>query len=126
MQKWKKQQSGMSKSIELTLEEVETYLESKYTQSSVENLIDEAMGDYLDPGWEGEFETEYDAYQEQGHGEAEDQITTEICNDIFTKFYPEYPHTNFEQRQLLHNMYDQSTGEELSDTIKRLFEILDV
>ena len=115
----------MSKSIEITLEEVEKYLNENYTDIQIDELVDDVKGDYLDQDWEDEFENEYEAYQEQGRGEAENHVRRDIENDLFNYFYKDFPQTNHEQRQLLYAMYEQSTGEQMWDTINRIFENLD-
>lgn len=115
----------MSLSIELTLEEVEKYLKESYDEEKVLELVEDVIPDYLDQDWEEDFEDEHEAYQEQGRGEAESHVRTDIENDIFKKFYSDFPFSTNEQRTLVYSMYKSSTGEELWETINRIFDCLD-
>ena len=40
--------------------------------------VDEAIPDFLNSDWEDEFEDIYEAYEEQGRGEAESQVLREV------------------------------------------------
>jgi hypothetical protein len=44
--------------------------------------IDDAKEDYLEMGWDEEYDSAEEAYAEQGHGEAECQVLMEHAQDI--------------------------------------------
>lgn len=52
------------------------YITNKYTENDYIYALDEEInsGDWLDEDWADEFESHYEAYTEQGRGEAEDAV----------------------------------------------------
>ena len=48
------------------------------TEDDVKRRIDAAIPDFVGPGWEDEFDDIFEAYAEQGRGEAESQVLKEI------------------------------------------------
>jgi len=74
------------------------------SEETVYQSLDEVIPDFLDEGWEDDFENEYEAYQEMGRGEAEHRVlssliiktkneivlTFEEFNDILTLLYEHY------------------------------------
>lgn len=76
--------------MEKTLGAVKEYLEKNYDEDELTSSVDEVISDYIDDGWEDDFDSEYDAYQEQGRGEAELQVTTGIYEEILKKLDMDY------------------------------------
>lgn len=59
-------------------EQIALLIRTQYSEDRVIELVDDAIPEYLDDGWEEEFESEHDAYQEQGRGEAEGHVLQEM------------------------------------------------
>lgn len=76
--------------LQLTEESIKNYLEKNYQEDSIVSDVDEAKLDFLDEGWEDEFDDEHDAYMETGRGEAESQVRMQIEKDILGKLNIEY------------------------------------
>jgi len=59
-------------------------IRDRFDESEVMGMYDEELtgGGWLDEGWEDEFESEIDAYQEQGRGEAEDAVIDQIIQSV--------------------------------------------
>jgi len=100
--------------MELTLDSVKEFLTKNYNEDSIVSDIDEAMADYLNDDWEDEYEDEYEAYQETGRGEAESQVRMGIEKEILEHYSVSY------------DEYEETTGECIWDTIKGVYEPLDV
>jgi len=98
----------------LTKEQVIDFLKEKYTDEKIQSEIDERMPDYLDDDWRDDFEDEYSAYQEQGRGETESSIVNEIGEEIFSYF------------KITDLQYENTIGESVYQTIRSVFEVLDV
>lgn len=112
----------------VTKEEVVEYINGNYNEDDVHSSVSEAITDYLDEDWEDEFEDEQSAYDEQGRGEAEDQVKREMYEDIFTHFYSEDGYNkdrSVEDNQVYFDRYRQQTGEEVWETIHGVFDFLD-
>ena len=90
-----------------------TYLKGEYEQSELEFRVQEATHNYLDDGWEEEFEDEEEAYRETGRGEAESEVREEIQQDLLGRM------------KLTHQEYNEFVGEDVWDTISEVFEFLD-
>jgi hypothetical protein len=111
---------------ELDILEVEKFFLKKYKEGDeLEDRVTEEKQNFLDEDWEEKYESIDEAYDETNHGEAEDVVIHDLCNEVFEHFFPNYPRTTLEQKTLLHTMYLHLTQEELSDTIKRLYPFLD-
>lgn len=52
------------------------------SEDSVQGQVDELIPEYLDDDWESEFDSAYEAYQEQGRGEAENAVLHTIINSF--------------------------------------------
>lgn len=63
-----------------TAEQILELIKAGWSESDVIDKFDNEVIEWLDDDWEDEFDNEYDAYQEQGRGEAEDVIITEMIN----------------------------------------------
>jgi len=69
-------------SSNINIEEKWEEIKSKWSEEDVISAIDESIPDYLDSDWEDEYDSEYDAYQEQGRGEAEDVVINQIFQSV--------------------------------------------
>ena len=69
-----------------------------YTSQEIYDKIDEAKYSYVNDNWEEEFEDIFDAYNETGRNEAEDEIINEIINNHLSMIG-----INDNQRLLLYN-----------------------
>lgn len=106
-------------SVELTtLEEIEFYLNTVYSESSLASEIDEAKGDYLNEDWQDEFVDEAEAYLETGRGEAENQVRVTIETHILTKIFGK-------DDPRPHDSYSNKFGEAIWETIQRVYPIFD-
>ena len=59
-------------------------IRDRFDESEVMSMYDEELtgGGWLDDGWEDEYESEIDAYQEQGRGEVEDAVIDQIIQSV--------------------------------------------
>jgi len=62
------------------LETIFDDIKSGHTQEDVQSNISEAVYDFVDDGWEEDFDDEHAAYAETGRGEAESDIITDLIN----------------------------------------------
>ncbi len=99
--------------MEATKESVEEYLRTNYTEDGLTHNVEEAKYNYIDDGWEEEYEDEYEAYQETGRGEAESEVSTGIQDEILKEL------------NLTHDEYHAKVGEHVWDTISSVYEFLD-
>lgn len=60
--------------------EVFELIKVEYSEDIVNTRFDEELCEWVDEGWEDDFETEHDAYQEQGRGEAENVVIEEMID----------------------------------------------
>jgi len=58
----------------------------EYRCSKIAEMVDERIYDYIDNDWEDEFDSEFDAYQEQGRGEAESDVIDMLMGEIENNF----------------------------------------
>jgi len=66
-------------------EDLEKLVEDHITdigEDTIMSEIEDIKPDFLDSNWEEDFDDEYDAYAEQGRGEAESQVLKEHARDI--------------------------------------------
>lgn len=49
-----------------------------FAENDMRLKIEETVPEFLDSGWEDDFEDEYEAYAETGRGEAETQVLEEL------------------------------------------------
>ena len=68
---------SMKKELIKILDEIK----SNNTEESVHNDVDEAKYDFIDVGWEDEFEDIYEAYEETGRDEAESQTLDNLIRN---------------------------------------------
>ncbi|MEK6829857.1 MAG: hypothetical protein AABY15_07090 [Nanoarchaeota archaeon] len=99
--------------LELTEESVIAYLQKNYNEDALISEVDEAKSDFLDDGWEEEFDDEFEAYAETGRGEAESQVRAQIESDVLGKLNIEY----FE--------FEKRVGKTISEIITDIFPVLD-
>lgn len=92
-----------------TAQQILEIIKAGWSESDVIDKFDNEVIEWLDDDWEDEFDNEYDAYQEQGRGEAEDVIIEELIN------WYEFKHNNEQKlelqlmlqvRELIKNNYD--------------------
>lgn len=73
--------------VKLTTEETSQWVEeilSNTNEDDIRGMIDDAMMDYIDDNWseDGDYESEYDWYQDYGRGEAESDVVNQLVNDL--------------------------------------------
>lgn len=70
--------------------EVLAYLKQTFPEDKITELIDDEItsGNWVDSDWDedGEYESEYDWYQEFGNGEAEDAVKNTIEEGVLGHF----------------------------------------
>jgi hypothetical protein len=66
---------------EMTVREVVETITKNNDEADVRGLIDEEMMEWVDDGWEDEFDDLYEAYTEQGRGEAERVVLEQLIKD---------------------------------------------
>lgn len=99
--------------MDATKEAVIEFLKKEYEENDLQFQVEEASRDFLDDGWEEEFEDEYEAHQETGHGEAESQVSVTIQNEILS------------QLDLTYEEYCEKIGEDVWETITSVYDFLD-
>ena len=62
------------------LEKILETIKKEYPELRVCELLDEEIPNWLDEGWEEDFDEPYDAYCEYGNGEAEDAVRHTLIN----------------------------------------------
>jgi hypothetical protein len=67
------------KSLDERLQDICLQIKNKFSEIIICELIDEAIPNYTDSGWEEDFDDIYEWYAECGNGEAEDQVVQDIC-----------------------------------------------
>lgn len=60
--------------------EIFELIKKEYSEDIVGTRFDEEVCEWVDDGWEDDFETELDAYGECGRGEAEGVVIDEMIN----------------------------------------------
>lgn len=101
-------------------QEVVEYLQLKYSETDIDELIDAEItsGNWVDSedleenG--GDYADEYEAYQELGRGEAEDAVRDQIELEVLKHF-------NITKEQY----FQENNEEHLFETIQELFPKLD-
>ena len=74
--------------MDITKELIDAWLDKIWPESRVEADFDEEVcnGNWLDPDWADEADSEYDWYVDHGRGEAEDAVRTSIEKDLCMHF----------------------------------------
>ena len=70
------------------IEDIFKKIKEDYSEERVAMLFDEKVPEWLDGGWEEDFDDAYEAYQEQGRGEAEDEVIGDIIRGSLNRYYP--------------------------------------
>ena len=93
---------------------IATYLDSKYTESDIEEQIDSSInsGNWTQDNWEDEYDSLYECYIETGRGAAETEIRNKLVNEICNNF------------KITCEDYEILTGQYLWDYINSVFPIL--
>ena len=81
------------------IEDITSFILKNYSQGKVDNLIGKKIPEYVDPGWDDEFETEEEWYNEYGQGEAEYDVITEIIQQASRKNNVNLSQTEFADLQ---------------------------
>jgi len=61
------------------------YLQENYTEVKVAEMLDEEIINWVEDGWEDEYESEFDAYVESSRGEAESAIRQALIDQVRAK-----------------------------------------
>jgi len=61
------------------------YLQENYTEVKVAEMLDEEITNWVEDGWEDEYESEFDAYVESSRGEAESAIRQALIDQVRAK-----------------------------------------
>lgn len=101
-------------------QQVIEYLQSEYSETQIDELIDQEIcsGNWVDSedleenG--GDYADEYEAYQELGRGEAEDAVRSQIEAEVLNHF-----------KITLDDYFNQNNEEHLHETIQELYPKLD-
>lgn len=96
-------------------EKILEFLRKNYSEDRVSEMIDEEIysGNWLDEGWQDDFDDEYDAYQECGRGEAEGAVRNDIVSDVEKSL------------SITSDKCFEETGAHICEIIESEFEILD-
>ena len=89
------------------MDELLEFLEKNYSEEKVVEMFDEEILNWVKEDWNEDYETEYDWYIDFRNGEAEDEVISNITNDI---------------RKALPNL---SPAIDIEDVLKEKYEILD-
>ena len=89
------------------MDELLEFLEKNYSEEKVAEMFDEETLNWVEEDWNEDYETEYDWYIDFRNGEAEDEVISNITNDI---------------RKALPNL---SPAIDIKDVLKEKYEILD-
>jgi hypothetical protein len=57
------------------------HITDTFDEAEISEKIDECMPNYIDEDWATEFDDIYEAYDEQGRGEAESQVLGELIRE---------------------------------------------
>lgn len=66
------------------IEEAMNKIKEEYSEDDVAGLLDEEIMNWVEDDWNDDFESEYDWYQDFGHGEAEDVVRNSIIDWYMT------------------------------------------
>jgi len=61
------------------------HLQENYTEIEVAEMLDEEIINWVEDGWEDEYESEFDAYVESSRGEAESAIRQALIDQVRAK-----------------------------------------
>lgn len=76
--------------IESKVKKFANLLIGALSEDAICQEVDEAKPEFLSEGWEDEFDDEFEAYIEQGRGEAEEQVLNKITQGIVEGIASEY------------------------------------
>lgn len=72
----------MTTEVEVPIEQLVTDHIKDIGEDIIMSEIEDVKSDFLDSDWENDFDSEFDAYAEQGRGEAESQVLREHAVDV--------------------------------------------
>lgn len=70
----------------MKIEKMLSQIEELFPEKKVCVMLDDEIPNWLDEGWEEDFENEFEAYNEAGRREAEDAIIEGIINSWVQKY----------------------------------------
>jgi len=83
-----------------------------FDESRVCEMVDEQKMDYLDDGWEEDFEDEHEAYLETGRGEAESDVIIDIKTEVLHSL------------EVTEEEFEQKAGMTFTEYLKSKFDVL--
>lgn len=70
------------------IEDIFKKIKAEYSEDKIAGLLDEKIPEWLEEGWEEEYEDAYEAHCELGRGEAEEEVIKDIIGVSLNKYYP--------------------------------------